>query len=337
MPEISLILPVYNSAKYFDECINSIKNQTFSDYECIMIDDGSADESAWLCDKICSEDSRFVVIHSVNRGPSAARNLGLSIASGKYVAFSDSDDIMRHQMLEMLLYMIQESGCDAAFADLQTFGDASKPKDGIIAIEHEYGRAVKYKRNKIFENYTSLTNCNHVFYGYMFTKIFRKHLFEGLRFPEDIRCYEDVYIMADIISGGSKFITLDLPIYYYRDNPDSLLRGGQREFSKKYGFFVYLCHTADVIYKEGYKDEGDKILFQFVYSYLEYIWKEFECNKGIKEFRKFIRDTRELLNLHKSVIRSNQKITRMYRCCLFVNRFSTGLSARFAKFLFTET
>ena len=86
-PEISIIVPVYNSEKYLEECIKSILNQTFADFELILIDDGSHDSSGLICDKYAEKDKRIIVVHQENKGICGARNAGLDIARGKYIGF----------------------------------------------------------------------------------------------------------------------------------------------------------------------------------------------------------------------------------------------------------
>ena len=86
-PEISIIVPVYNSEKYLEECIKSILNQTFADFELILIDDGSDDSSGLICDKYAEKDKRIIVVHQENKGICGARNAGLDIARGKYIGF----------------------------------------------------------------------------------------------------------------------------------------------------------------------------------------------------------------------------------------------------------
>ena len=100
--QISIIVPVYNSEKYLDACIDSILSQSFRDFELILVDDGSKDSSAQICDEYASQDTRVRVIHKANGGVSAARNDGLDIAKGEYITFIDSDDWVEREYLETL-------------------------------------------------------------------------------------------------------------------------------------------------------------------------------------------------------------------------------------------
>ena len=101
-PTISIIVPVYNSEKYLDACIDSILSQSFRDFELILVDDGSKDSSAQICDEYASQDTRVRVIHKANGGVSAARNDGLDIAKGEYITFIDSDDWVERESLSTI-------------------------------------------------------------------------------------------------------------------------------------------------------------------------------------------------------------------------------------------
>lgn len=115
MPYISLIIPIYNSDKYLEKCINSIINQTFKDIEIILVNDGSKDKSGIICDTFAINDKRIKVIHKMNSGLSSARNIGIENSSGKYVVFLDSDDWMNVETLECVLELTEKYGVDLAF------------------------------------------------------------------------------------------------------------------------------------------------------------------------------------------------------------------------------
>lgn len=99
MPKFSIIVPVYKVEQYLDRCIQSILKQTFTDFEVILVDDGSPDNCGVICDNYAAKDDRIVVLHQINQGLSAARNNGLDIARGEYICFVDSDDWIEHEML----------------------------------------------------------------------------------------------------------------------------------------------------------------------------------------------------------------------------------------------
>ena len=118
MPEISVIVPVYNTEKYLDRCIRSIIDQTFSDFELILVDDGSKDNSGFICDEWEKKDSRIKVIHQKNAGAGAARNAGLAIAKGNYINFVDSDDWITPEMYEILYKLLRETSATIAMTSM---------------------------------------------------------------------------------------------------------------------------------------------------------------------------------------------------------------------------
>ena len=112
MPKISVIVPVYNVEKYLRKCIESILNQTFREFELILVDDGSTDSSGKICDEYALKDSRIKVIHKENGGASSARNAGLDVAKGEYIGFVDSDDWIEMDMYGELYRLIKENNTD---------------------------------------------------------------------------------------------------------------------------------------------------------------------------------------------------------------------------------
>lgn len=120
MPEISIIVPVYNTEKYLDRCIRSITEQTFSDFELILIDDGSKDNSGFICDEWEKKDSRIKVIHQKNAGAGAARNAGLRVAKGEYIGFVDSDDWIEPQMYEVMYNAIEKYSADVGMCNISS-------------------------------------------------------------------------------------------------------------------------------------------------------------------------------------------------------------------------
>ncbi len=131
-PLISVIIPVYNVEKYIEKCIDSVCKQTYSNLEIIIIDDGSTDGSGKLCDKWQKEDDRIIVLHKRNSGQSGARNAGLDISKGDYIAFVDSDDYILPNMYEELLNLLRENHADIAHCDFQrTDEELPESKDSI--------------------------------------------------------------------------------------------------------------------------------------------------------------------------------------------------------------
>lgn len=126
VPKISIIVPVYNVEKYLARCIDSILEQTFSDFECLLIDDGSPDCSGALCDEYAHKDNRIHVIHQKNAGVSAARNRGLDAARGEWICFVDSDDWCAKDMLSLLYGAAFENDADVVCGATLSIGRKKK-------------------------------------------------------------------------------------------------------------------------------------------------------------------------------------------------------------------
>ena len=118
-----MIVPVYNVEKYLPQCIDSILAQTYTDFELIIVDDGSTDRSGQICDEYKDKDSRVYVVHQENRGVSAARNAGIDMAKGEYIAFVDSDDVIHNQMLELLFFALTKYSVDISVCTSNSIKD----------------------------------------------------------------------------------------------------------------------------------------------------------------------------------------------------------------------
>lgn len=131
MPKISIIVPVYNVEKYLEKCVRSILAQTFTDFELILVDDGSPDSSGAMCDQFAEQDQRVKVIHKENGGLSDARNAGIEIATGEYLGFVDSDDYIADDMYELLYTNIVKEDADLSICGIY---DVYEGKEPIVKV-----------------------------------------------------------------------------------------------------------------------------------------------------------------------------------------------------------
>ena len=179
-PLISIILPVYNVQDHVAACITSLRAQTLTDFQVLLIDDGSTDDSARRARAAIGEDPRFQVISQDNRGLSGARNAGLDLAQGEYIAFLDSDDRFAPQFLEHMLRALTGSGADWVACGIQfCFPDGASTRHSAIhgrAAQHSSGRVTRFDLSdwgQAIRHFPSAWN-----------KLYRRSLIEGLRFPE---------------------------------------------------------------------------------------------------------------------------------------------------------
>lgn len=190
MPEITIVVPIYNVEKYLEKCIHSILNQTFKDFELILVDDGSPDLCGIICDEYEKKDERIIVIHQRNQGVSSARNAGIKIAKGKYIIFLDSDDFIEENMFETMLNTAKEKDVDVVICAVNYCQD-----DGSIIrsdlINEEYYDNIKLLKD-IFKKPNTIG-------GGTWNKLFRLND-ERVYFEENLQFCEDWNYLFDALS-----------------------------------------------------------------------------------------------------------------------------------------
>lgn len=221
MPMVSVIVPVYKVEQYLNRCVESILDQTYGNFELILIDDGSPDECPQMCDEWGRKDPRVKVIHQKNMGLSAARNAGLDICSGQYIVFVDSDDWISNDALEYLLRLIKDNNADFAYTPLHRTRSFEVKKDKIDGIDE------LLTQGDFLDRLFKIGTQENV--QYVCGKIFKQNLFTNVRFPigviaEDVPTTFQVALESRIIVRGSRCI------YKYFVNCDSIT---QKTFSKK--------------------------------------------------------------------------------------------------------
>ncbi len=244
---ISVIVPVYNVEKYLDTCMESLVGQTYEDFEIVIIDDGSTDDSAMICDKWAEKDRRIRVFHQENKGLAAVRNVGLELAQGDYIAWVDSDDYVDKCYLESMMRMRETTDADMVMCSFFTDTDGK--------IEHTGKRlfqAEELSKQTFLERlYT------YGLYSVVWNKLMPRQAYEGIRFPEG-RVFEDSSVMRQLASGCDKIVIVDEPLYFYRRHNDCITMQ-QRDEAKniKYTNDFYLWLKDDV---EVHRGAGNVIL-----------------------------------------------------------------------------
>ena len=222
MPEISVIVPVYKAEDYLHACVDSILSQTVSDFELILVDDGSPDGCGAICDDYAARDSRVRVIHQENQGQAAARNHALSIAKGEWVCFVDSDDAVHPQMLERLGQAAAESG--AAMSMCRMLEAPEMPEDFSAPVEVSWELLSMEEESLValFDagDYPGWVAC---------AKLVRRELVQSHPFCPG-RVYEDNEAVCHWIYGAKTVASIPHSLYFYRTNPGSTT---QSRFSMK--------------------------------------------------------------------------------------------------------
>lgn len=205
MAKLSIIVPVYNVEKYINKCIDSILNQTFWDFELLLIDDGSTDNSGKICDEYAKRDKRIVCVHKENGGVSAARNKGLDIAKGDYIGFVDGDDYIHKDMYKELIYHLEKDNADVSICSATlVFGNYNKSEANTGEVYFFCGKKTCYE-NLLLNNF-GFSICN---------KIFKRDLCESLRFDVEMKVAEDSYFNYLALKHVNKVVKINKALYFY--------------------------------------------------------------------------------------------------------------------------
>lgn len=209
---ISIIVPVYKVEDYLERCLKCIQAQTYTQWEVILVDDGSPDRSGEICDRYAKEDARIKVIHKENAGVAAARNTGLANATGDFIVFIDSDDYAHPELLEHLMGLQREHQADLAVVGYQLSYDSKvceAKQQGDVEILDSAGAIKKIMDNQQF--------CS------PWSKLYKKRLFDHVQYPEGA-IYEDLMTAFEIFKAAGKIVYQDIPLYYYFQVSESITR-----------------------------------------------------------------------------------------------------------------
>lgn len=211
---VSVIVPIYKVEAYLPRCIESIINQTYTNLEILLVDDGSPDCCGELCDKYAHQDIRIKIFHKKNGGLSDARNFALDRMTGDYVTFIDSDDFVDLRYIEVLVGLLENSKANVSMVGCQTFEDESlttqyngQPFESVVYTKEEaLQRALKVQLRQS-----------------AWGKLYEKQVFEEIRFPKGM-LYEDLAIFYDVIAESNGIAYTSLPLYKYFIRSESIMR-----------------------------------------------------------------------------------------------------------------
>jgi glycosyltransferase involved in cell wall biosynthesis len=225
MPDISVIIPIYNVEKYIKRCIDSVLAQTFFDFECILVDDGSTDGSSEICDESSKYDARIKTIHQKNAGASRARRNGLDIAKGNYILFIDSDDWIESLMLEKLYKNINKEGYDIVCCDYYQESQNILQYTKQLVNEDEELLNNKLQVFKMLIKYEfGASLCNKLVKHSIYSKVYWPKFDNG----------EDVAIIIQSLYYGSKIGYVKEALYHVCERSDSLSRNSRNFANNAY-------------------------------------------------------------------------------------------------------
>ena len=241
-PKISIIVPIYNMQMYLRECLDSIIAQTFSDWECILVDDGSTDSSPAICDEYVASDSRFKVIHKLNGGLSDARNAGLNIAQGDLIGFVDSDDWAEPGMFQLLYNLITQNE-----ADIAQIGYI-KEYVGRHSCKHLIHKAEVISGDEAMRDigFDRMPN-------YVWNKLQKRSIIT-CDFPKG-RNFEDIFVYGQWLRNVKKMALDPTPMYHYRMRKGSIIHTDVAK--NRYDYFLSCIDRMKMVEEA---DNGDSNL-----------------------------------------------------------------------------
>lgn len=243
-PTISIIVPVYNTGKYLHRCIDSIIAQTFTDWECILIDDGSTDESPDICDEYAKRDSRIKVFHTENSGVASARQFGTDNAKGIYSIHVDSDDWIESNMLEDMYSVAVRNNVDIVIADffVHTIASVSKVSCG------RYGLVPSIEICRLIASGRLM--------GSLWNKLIRHDVYKdwGVQYVKGVNYCEDVLVICQLLQHQLKVFFINKAFYHYNKTNENSISTNytQRTFQTRKSFLASLKQILDT---KSYKSE----------------------------------------------------------------------------------
>lgn len=294
-PKVSIIVPVYKAEAYLHRCIDSLLNQTFQDYEILLIDDGSPDKSGEICDEYAKKDNRVRAFHKENGGVSSARQCGIDNALGEYIIHADPDDWVEPNMLEELYAKAKEEDADMVICDFY--------------IEYIKSGKIEYINQKpsALDHDIVLKELFQQLHGSCWNKLVKRVCYNkyGVKFPIELSCNEDQYVIASLLINNIKVSYISKAFYHYTQdvNENSLIRK-KHNYTERAKFKELFCNLM-----KGHKhyDICEKsIVFNFVTNIF------FSGTLSSTEFKnKFYN--------YKDIIKENTKINIYMRYAIYLS------------------
>jgi glycosyltransferase involved in cell wall biosynthesis len=306
-PKISIIVPIYKVEPYLKRCIISILDQSFSDFELILVDDGSPDQCGAICDQYAEQDKRVKVIHKRNGGLSSARNAGISIAKGDYIGLVDGDDYLHEKMFEVLYKQAMLHSADMVVCDFLKVND------------NENVETVHQTSQPIIKKYTNIEALQQLFVkeeGAYFTnsgnntkwivawnKLYKRELFDNLPYEEGRIC-EDEFIIHKLLFRCKKILSVSSKLYFYVQRSNSIISSAYslKRFDKVYA----LKDRADFFMKIK-----ERKLQNLAYkSYLDsFFWNYYLAKNELSNINKELMHLKQTLNNSVFLVLKNPYIT----------------------------
>lgn len=311
-PLISVIIPVYNAEKYLRRCLDSVVAQTYRNLEIICVDDGSVDESGKICDQYAVRDARIRVIHQENQGLSAARNKGLDVAEGEYIAFVDSDDYILEDMYKKMLDKLLNYNVDLCVCQWQyEFSDGRQVVKRKNIAPTIYGR----KTSLEFARFLYMGNYENGVVVAVWNKLYRRALLDKIRFEG--RIHEDEAFSGRIMAKNISVYVMEEQFYVYAQNGDSLTN---KPFSaNKFFFLDALAERRELFKSDAFICQETELLY--CNMYIEYCLRARKDGVAISHPEKYRQKFRKMF----SSLRREGKANIKFRLRMMLFSFSPSL------------
>lgn len=326
MSKISVVVPCYKVEKYLGECIESILGQTLTDLELILIDDGSPDNSGSICDEYAAKDKRIHVVHKANGGVSAARNDGLSLATGEYVIFVDSDDVVPQEAYESMYMTARKTNADIVIGDVYKIYEGGKKeycdfyKNEFVSSDPDY--ISKLICADFYKNYCpDPPQAGPAFgYGGPWNKLVRRQLLcdNGISFDVRVKgLFDDIIYTAHILANAKTVAYIKKPVYYYRILEGSITQTFKKEMPQISN--AILNSFNEFMRKYGSDGRYNKAFYALTIRMMSYSLPRYYCNANntltLRERKKELKRTMSMdnyqeaaKNVERNILTNRQKI-----------------------------
>ena len=287
--KISVIIPIYNCEKYIARCIESVLKQKYSNFELILIDDGSLDNSYNICNNYKNKDERIILYKQENHGVSFTRNMGITKATGDYIMFLDADDYIEEITLEKCVKFIEDYNADIVkFNFIKEFSKTSIKNKNLVERDILLKKPYKEIIENIFDNDNYCSSCE---------CMIRTEIAKTSKFNEEILVGEDFMYFIDVLTKSQNIYISNENLYHYVVNQNSVTNtfNYQKYLKYIYGLFVVVGKISDNIYKNLNISVNPKAKLERNIRDYFYASYQMESNEGIKKLYDFIYEDKKLL------------------------------------------
>jgi len=294
---ISIIVPIYNTEKYLGQCLDSIINQSYTNFEVLLVNDGSTDSSGIICQEYVENDSRFRYFEKDNGGVASARNLGLERSSGAYITFIDSDDWVEQNYLEVLYTALKENDIDVAISTYKRFA-----QDGVFYLRSyskendEFLNIGKRNRNSFLEILPKLGELDHSFYS-ISSKLIKRKIIGNLLFDEQVSYAEDLNFFFHLYLGVESVVFVRDYTYVYRTHDASTSQNvNELQALQELEIFKKMFQQIDRMGLPTFH------YFKRMENVVTYRISGFPTSKAIREYKSFVSEIRERVTYPQPLI-----------------------------------